>query len=192
MTLASPHYMVWELFQGLRRLCARMIEQPEGESETRQDSAIAVILAVQCVEVFLNIYFRVVVNEPEFSHAAERICHDLEDTRFGLDRKLKEWPNLVFGKNLDLGVGAGQRLVLLKNTRHKLMHFSSSQETFSRPEIVIHGMANTSVYASLSRESAIEALHVAEDFLCEVFALQGIPAQSLPHALHRWTGRPPV
>lgn len=192
MALASPNHMVWQLFEGLRRLCVRMTRQPEGESETRQDAAVAIILAVQCVEVFFNIYFRVVVSEPAFSHAAERICRDLEDTRFGLDRKLKEWPELVFGKKLNLGAGAGQRLVLLRNSRHKLMHFTSSHETLSVPGVVIHGMVDTSVYASLSREAAVEALHIAESFLCEVFALRGISAQNLPHSLHSWTGRPPV
>jgi len=169
-----------------------MIEQPESESEARQDAAIAVVLAVQCVEVFLNIYFRVLVSEREFSHAAERICRDLEDTRFGLDRKLKEWPKLVFGKKLSLGAGAGQQFVLLRNIRHRLMHFSSSHETLSVPGAEIHGLADTSVYASLSRDSAVKALHVAEDFLCEVFALRGISVENLPHALHSWTGRPPV
>lgn len=149
-------------------------------------------MAIQCVEVFLNIYFRVVVSEPEFSHAAERICGDLEDTRVGLDRKIKEWPELVFGRKLNLGGGAGQRFVLLKNTRHRLMHFSSSPETLSVSGVVIHGLTDTSVYASLSRDSALEALQIAEDFLCEVFALRGISVENLPHALHSWTGRPPV
>ena len=131
--LASPTYMVWELFQALRRHCVRMRQGQLGESEMRQDAAIAVILAVQCVEVFLNVFFRVLVSEATFSHAEERICADLKNTGFGLDQKLKEWPLAVFGQRLELGSGVGQRFQVLKNTRHRLMHFTSTHETLTIP-----------------------------------------------------------
>jgi hypothetical protein len=145
-----------------------------------------------CVEVFLNVFFRVVVSEPEFAGAADRICHDLEDTRVGLDRKLKDWPEIVFAKKLELGAGAGQRFVALKNTRHRLMHFTSSHQTFEHAGVVIHGLADTTLYEDLSSESAVQALGTAEEFLCEVFKLRGISEANLPHALHSWTGKPPI
>ena len=186
--------MVWELFQALRRLCVRVTEShPEqDESALRQDAALCVILAVQCVEVFFNVYFRVLISEPNYAHAAEKISADLASTQCGLDRKIKDWPLLVFGKKLPLGEGAGQRFVALKDLRHKLMHFTSSHETFSMPGIAIHGLADTSAYQSLSGKAAIEALHTAEAFLCEVFAMRGIPPEQFPDALHSWTGRPPL
>ena len=190
--LASPTYMVWELFQALRRHCVRMRQGQLGESEMRQDAAIAVILAVQCVEVFLNVFFRVLVSEATFSHAEERICADLKNTGFGLDQKLKEWPLAVFGQRLELGSGVGQRFQVLKNTRHRLMHFTSTHETLAIPGVEIHGLARTSVYAGLSLQTAFDALHTAEDLLCEVFTLRGIPPENLIHAMHLWTGRPPV
>jgi len=189
---ASPHYMVWELFQALRRHCVRMRQHPLGEAETRQDAAVAVVLAVQCVEVFLNVFFRVLVSEPTYSHAEERICVDLKNPRFGLDQKIKEWPTAVFGKRLELGSGVGQRFVALKNTRHRLMHFTSSHQTVSIPGVEIHGLADISVYSELSVQTAFDALRTAEDFLCEVFTLRGIARDHLPHSMHSWTGRPPV
>ncbi|MDZ4056291.1 MAG: hypothetical protein U1D69_04880 [Polynucleobacter sp.] len=190
--LASPNHMVWELFQALRRHCFRLHQYPGSEAETRQDAAVAVILAVQCVEVFLNIFFRVLVSEPSYSDAELRICRDLKNPRFGLDRKIKEWPLAVLGRRLELGLGIGQRFVALKDTRHRLMHFTSSHQTISIPGVEIHGLADISVYSELSVETALEALRTAEDFLCEVFMLRGITEDNLPHAMHSWTGQPPT
>jgi hypothetical protein len=186
--------MVWELFQALRRLCASVAEAHavKDESALRQEAAICVILAVQCVEVFFNVYFRVLISEPAYAHAAEKISEDLARTQCGLDTKIKDWPKLVFGKKLPLDKGAGQRFIELKNLRHKLMHFTSSHETLAVPGLAIHGLADTTAYESLSVQAALEALHTAEEFLCEVFTLRGIAAKDLPHALHSWTGRPPI
>jgi len=193
-TLSSPNRIVWELFEALRRLCVRVreAESAEDESAQRQEAALCVILSVQCVEVFFNVYFRVLISEPTYAHAAKEISADMARTQCGLDTKIKKWPGLVFGQKLPLDKGAGQRFVALKNLRHKLMHFTSSHETLSIPGVSIHGLADTSAYEALSAKSAIEALHTAEAFLCEVFILRGIPAEQLPHALHSWTGRPPI
>lgn len=192
-TLASSNRMVWELFQALRRICisANEAHAAQDESALRQYAAICIILSVQCVEVFFNIYFRVLIDGSAFAHAAERISSDLEKKQFGLDRKIKEWPHLVFGKKLNLDKGAGQRFVTLKNLRHKLMHFTSSHEIFEIPGVAVHGLADTSIYEELSIDTANDALHTAEAFLCEVFTLRGISSDNLPHQLHFWTGRPP-
>ena len=191
-TYSSPSRMVDELFTALRRLCIRTMESHESQDHmaVRQDAALCVILAVQCVEVFFNVYFRVAVSEAPYSHVAERICGDLQKTQYGLDRKIKEWPELVFGKKLNLGEGAGQNFVTLKSLRQRLMHFRSSHETISFPGITIQGMADMGFYEALSAQSAVDALETAEKFLCEVFLLRGIPEQNLPDALHAWTGRP--
>jgi hypothetical protein len=185
--------MVWELFQALRRLCVRITQYPaDNESEIRQDAAISIILAVQCVEVFLNIYFRVLVSEAAFAHAAEQVTSDLQNPRFGLDSKLKDWPELVFGKRLNLSEGVGQRFIALKSLRIRLMHFTSTHQTIEIPGVAIHGLADVSAYQSLSAQSALDALYTSEDFLCEVFALRGITPENLPHALHSWTGKVPT
>ncbi|MDO8772583.1 MAG: hypothetical protein Q7K57_28555, partial [Burkholderiaceae bacterium] len=193
-TLSSPNRMVWELFQALRRLCTRLTEAhaSQDESALRHDAAICVILAVQCVEVFFNVYFQVLISESAYAHAAGKISADLAKKQFGLDGKIKDWPCHVFGRKLALDKGAGQKFVALKNLRHSLMHFKSSHETFSVTGVAIQGLADASAYESLCAKSAIDALQTAEAFLCEVFTLQGITPENLPHALHSWTGRPPV
>lgn len=192
--LASPNRMVWELFEALRRLCVRVqeAESAQDASALRQDAALCVILSVQCVEVFFNVYFRVLISEPTYAHAAPVISADMARTTCGLNKKIKNWPAAVFGKKIPLDRGAGQKFVALKSLRHKLMHFTSSHETFSIPGVAIHGLADVSAYEALSATSAIDALHVAEAFLCEVFILRGIRKDDLRHALHSWTGRPPI
>ena len=191
-TIASPNTMVWEFFGALRRLCIRITEyQEESDSEIRQDVAVAIILAVQCVEVFLNVYFRVLVSEEDFADKEKQIIADLENPRFGLECKIRDWPEKVFGKKLNLGEGAGQRFIALKNLRNRLVHFTSSHQTIEIPGIAIQGLADISAYQSLSAQTALDALFTSEDFLCEVFSLRGIDSENLSHALHSWTGRVP-
>lgn len=193
--LSSPQYLVWELFQALRRLCERVGEShvAQDESISRQDAAICIILAVQCVEVFFNVYFRVLINEPDYAHANEKISNDLAKKKpISLHQKIEEWPRHVFGKGLDLGRGAGQKFVALKDRRNRLMHFTSSHEIFTMPGFAIYGMANTTDYHSLTARSAIDALQTVEAFLCEIFMLRGISPENLPGALHSWTGKPPI
>lgn len=192
-TLASANHIVWQLFAALRRLCARVREAHDVQDfdAERQDAALCVILAVQSVEVFFNVYFRVLVSESSFAHARVRVCRDLENRRFGLERKVNEWPSVVFGKKLDLDHGAGKRFCLLKNLRNELTHFKSSHETLSGANITIHGLADTSAYSSLTTESADEALNTAQAFIYDVFTLRGLTREKLPHHWHLWTGEPP-
>ncbi len=192
--VSSPNMMVWQYFQALRRLCYA-IEQHEGhDKETiQQDAALCVILAVTGVEIFLNVYFRVLIDEEPYKndkHAAACILDDLKN-QVSLEKKIKKWPNTVFGKKLNLGEGVGQLFTNLKTLRNKLVHFSSSHEPIELPGFKIQGMADTSIYASLNAQSATNALEVAEQFICEIFDLRGISEQERPHALHAWTGKAP-
>jgi hypothetical protein len=106
--------------------------------------------------------------------------------------KIKRWPSAVFGKNLNLGEGIGQLFTNLKILRNKLVHFSSSHETINLRGIRIQCMADTSIYTSLDAHSAVNALEVAEQFICEIFRLRGIDENECPHALHSWTGKVPT
>ena len=183
--------MVWQYFQALRRLCYAIDQRESHDKETiQQDAALGVILAVTGVEIFLNVYFRVLIDEEPFKHAAACILDDLEN-QVSLEKKVKKWPSTVFGKKLDLGAGVGQSFTNLKTLRNKLVHFSSSHENIELLGFKIQGMADTSIYASLNAQSAISALEVAEQFICEIFGLRGINEQERPHALHAWTGKVP-
>jgi hypothetical protein len=188
-TYSSPNRMVWEYFQALRRMCAR-VQQSDIENEIRQDAALCVILAVNGVEIFLNVYFRILVSKSDFKSSFERIITDLRN-KVGIDIKIRDWPEVVLGEKIDLGAGVGQRFVELKNKRNRLTHFSSSHETIEVPGTVINGLADTSIYDSIDKQMASNALNIAEQFICEIFRLSGLVEQKIPHALHSWTGKVP-
>lgn len=188
-TYSSPNRMVWEYFEALRRLCRR-VQECKNANEIRQDAALCVILAVNGVEVFLNIYFRILVSERMFESSYERIVQDLK-SKVGIDIKIRDWPHVVFGSKINFGSGIGQKFTELKNKRNKLTHFSSSHETIEIPGVIINGVADTSAYDSMSKEMAIAALNIAEDFICEVFRIRGISENEIYHALHEWTGKVP-
>jgi len=121
--LSTPNRIVWSYFSALRRMCYQ-VEEHSHESHKREDAVLCVITAVTVVEVFLNVYFRILISEEPYKHAEEKIKSDLK-RKVSLDTKLKEWPKDVFGKKINFGSGAGQKFMELKNLRNGLVHFSS-------------------------------------------------------------------
>ena len=142
--LSSPNKMVWSYFSALRRMCLQ-VEEHSFDRHKKEDAALCVITAVTVVEVFLNLYFRVLISENPYKHAKERIQNDL-NRKVTLDRKLKKWPEVVFGNKIDYGSGAGQKFIKLKELRNELVHFSSTWETIEVPGVVIHGQADNKCF----------------------------------------------
>lgn len=187
--LSSPNSMVCSYFEALRRLCYR-VESHANDSHKKQDAALCVILSVTGVEVFLNVYFRILISEEPYKHAKQRILKDLDNQAL-LGRKLEDWPHIVFGEKIKFGSGIGQKFSKLKNLRNKLVHFSSTHESIEVPGITINGMADTTAFNSLNEHASNEALETAEKFICEIFRLRGIEEKDICHALHLWTGKVP-
>ncbi|MEE9338247.1 MAG: hypothetical protein V3U87_09220 [Methylococcaceae bacterium] len=186
--LSSPNKMVWSYFSALRRMCYQ-VKEHSSDGYKKEDAALCVITAITVVEVFLNVYFRILISEKSYKHAEEKIQNDLK-RQVSLDRKLKEWPEEAFGKKINFGSGAGQKFMELKDLRNRLVHFSSTWETIEMSGVTIHGLADTSAFESLGDHSAIQSLKTTEEFLVEVFRLRGIKEADIPGALHSWTGLP--
>ncbi|MEC4686652.1 MAG: hypothetical protein VST71_13095 [Nitrospirota bacterium] len=163
----------------------------EFDNHGKEDSALCVITAVTGVEVFMNVYFRILITEKHYEHAKTKIMNDLE-RQISLDKKVKEWPEAAFNKRLNFGSGIGQQFIALKNIRNGLIHFSSTYETLEAPGFTIQGLADTSMYDSLNEYSAYRALETAEHFICEIFKLRGINDDEISGALHTWTGLHPM
>lgn len=187
-TYSSPNRVVREYFLSLRLLAqnARDAQSPE---LARQAAALAVVMAVTVGEVFLNLWFRVRVEEKGIPDQRESFLKDLE-SRASLERKLKHWPSRYLSAPLCLSSGAGHQFSLLKSLRNSIVHFTSSHESLELANIALHGLADTSDYDALSSEKATWALHTAEDFVAEIFRLAGVAEKDIPHALHAWTGKP--
>lgn len=154
---------------------------------------MAVVMSVTVVEVFFNLWFRVRAEERHSPDEVALLVSALRHPRpWSLDRKLKHWPKLYLGKELDLTQGPGAEFMKIKTLRNSIVHFSSSHTTFEHENVVIHGLADTTDYDELSFEKARSALFAAEDVIGEVFALAGVAPDNTRHMLHGWTGRVPV
>ncbi len=185
-TLSSPNTMIWEYFKGLRRLVSNI--HIHSQEEQKQEIALSIFLAITVVEAFLNIYFRIVVEEEPYKTHRKNLIDNLSD-RKSLDYKIKNWPKDILGKNLNIDTGVGKDFINLKEKRNKLMHFKSSYESIAIEDINILGLADTSVYDSLTVNDAIFALDTAEKILEEIFRCRGIEEEKIPGMMHLWTGK---
>ncbi len=191
MAHSSPNAIIWHYFTALRRLVDG-IDRAGDERAIREDVALCVILAVTIVEAFMNIFFRVVVSESDFTKHEKGILDDLRK-RKTLDHKLRKWPRRIFGKPLNFATGTPKAFLALKERRNDLMHFTSSHTTIiPEPGIIIHGLADMSAFDTLTPSDAISALDLAEGIIRDLLQLRGIPESQLPQALHMWTGKVPI
>lgn len=136
------------------------VEFEENENIKKQYTSLCVILSVTIVEVFMNVYFRVLILEDQYKHAEKEILDDL-NIEVPLDKKINNWSNLVFEEKIYFGSGAAQKFSMLKKLRNSLVHFSSAHETSEYSCIIINGMTDTSAYKSLSKVLLKEIMKIA-------------------------------
>ena len=192
MNLSSPNRIVWTYFDFLRRLVQR-IGSTGNRPEQKDEIVISLVIAVAAVEVFVNLFFRVLVTEPSFQQHKQLVLDDLDTSQpggpKGVDYKLRHWPPKVLGKSLAWPTGVAKDFNDLRELRNALMHFTSSHQSIALPGMEIQGLADTTVYDSLGMGDATKALEVAEGIVTEIFRLKGMPEAQIPTALHQWTGR---
>lgn len=185
-THSTPAGVVIEYFESLRWLARAAIETSD-PIHARRLAAMSTILAVTAVEVFLNLWFRIHATESGSAELQDALVKDLEK-KITLDQKLLQWPKRHLHTMLNLKVGPGHAFVSLKKRRNSIIHFESTHETIHASNIIIHGLADTTQYDSLSAESAAEALATAEALVAEVFCLAGFDKETLETALAGWIG----
>jgi hypothetical protein len=127
VTLSSPNSVVWEYFWSLRQLVSSAREAPSPQL-SRQATALAVIMAVTVGEVFLNLWFRVRVEERHTKPQRDALLKDLAHPFLSLDGKLKQWPKRYLGQALDHSAGPGAAFMALKSIRNSIIHFARGTE----------------------------------------------------------------
>lgn len=178
--------MIWEYFYSLKCQAARAAKA--SEHMEAQETSLTVFLAVTVVEIFLNLYFRVVVSETAFKEHEEKLVTELNG-RISLERKLRKWPKRILGEDLDFDSEAIKAFLELKNLRNELVHFVSTHSAIELPgPITISGLADTSVYSSLSSEVASRCPNIVRGVAYEVFRLRGIDATDRENVFHSWFG----
>jgi hypothetical protein len=186
-THSTPAGVVVEYFESLRWL-VRMARESVEEIEVRRLAAMSTIMAVTSVEVFMNLWFPVHAAESGSKLLQEAVARDLEK-KVSLDHKLAQWPGRHFNSNLSLKSGNGANFLALKNRRNSIVHFQSKDETVRAANIIIHGLANTTEYDSLTALNAEEALSIAEEIVEEMFRLAGFDRSTSETAANHWIGK---
>jgi hypothetical protein len=177
---------VWEYFLSLRLLTENA--RKAGSSElARQQAALALIMSVTAVEVFVNLWFRIRVEGSGNPNHRLTLEEDLLKRR-SLESKLKNWPKRYLGHELDLNNGPGQNFALIKKKRNAIVHFTSTHQTIQIGPVHFHGMADTTEYDTLTATDASNALQAAIQLVGEIFRLADIKDQELKGAMHSWTG----
>lgn len=187
---SSPNRMVWEYFQMLANAISRAESAANSDIE-RQETVVAIVVAVTAVEVFLNLFFRAVADENDYIKHKEWILHDI-DKRITLDEKLKKWPLAVFGKGLSLGSKSAQSFMELKKLRNHIVHFTSNHETvvLGNTGIMLHGAADSTRYDSLNKKDAYKSRVAAWGIIEEIFMLRGLSQDDVSASMHVWCGMP--
>lgn len=188
ITLSSPQHMIWEYYASLKRQTARAAESIERYEP--QDTSLAVILTVTVAEIFFNLYFRVIVSEPAFQEHEDKLLKELNG-RISLEQKMRKWPKRILGEDLNFDSDHIKAFTELKNLRNSLVHFTSTHTSIELPgPIIISGLADTSIYSSLTAEVAIHCPEIIRGFAYEVFRVRGI--ENREWAFHSWFGEPHV
>ncbi|HWL63302.1 MAG TPA: hypothetical protein VNQ32_10910 [Steroidobacteraceae bacterium] len=188
-TLSSPNRLVWTFADAARSLAAEA-EASDSLNVARQKAASATVMAVACVESFLNVQARLLLLQNSASPHKERLERDLRAKK-SLGRKLEEWPLLLFGEAADFGQGPAQRFKATLDSRNALMHFISDTQSLEFEGFVANGLIDTSEFDNLTALSGWSALETAEDFIAYLLQLGGAPAESIPHLLHHWVAKVP-
>ena len=187
-TLASPHSLVSHYFQFARRAADTVASEPF-ESDRCTHVAVIVIMVVGAVEAYLNALGRLwVEQDADFVHA-DRIRKDLEN-RVPFGKKLKTWPELLFGRRMEYGSGVPQEFLQLVELRNHLMHFTTTYDHVSYDNVTIKGLTDMTRFYSLVPEDGKSAVDLAECMIFELIRLQGLSEEHVLLAGTRWTGRP--
>jgi hypothetical protein len=194
-SLSSANRMVWIYFDSLRRVVNRAATVQDS-TQQKDEIVLSLFLAVAAVEIFVNIYFRVLVSQPAFRQHKQMVFNDLNVNSpggpKGLDYKLRHWPAKILGKSLAWQGGRAKEFDEIRDVRNALMHFTSSHDTATFPNMIIEGMANTTIYDALAPQAALKALNAAEGIVAEILLRSGSTSEQIPQALQAWTGKVPL
>lgn len=187
-TLASQHALVSHYFQFARRTVIEA-ESLLPDSDRPTFIAAAIILVVGAVEAYLNIVGRLWVEQvPRFQHA-DRIRDDLE-RRVPFGKKLRTWPELLFGRPLALEAGTPKEFSELVELRNYLMHFTSTYDTLQVDNVTLRGLTDMTRFYRLDAAAGRNAIDIAEATIFELIRLQGLSEEHVILAGTMWTGRP--
>ena len=178
--------MIWGYHQALKRAVERSRESTGNHQ--KQEIAVAVFLSITVIEVFLNVFFRNLVEKAPYQQHREKLKEEIKD-RISLDRKWESWPNRILGRRVKKELD--ERFKKLRELRNNLMHFTTNYETLLLGNNVLKGVSNTSEYDNLTVEAAKEALRVVDEVILSIIVLNGVKEDKRLILFRHWTGGVP-
>ena len=184
-TFSTPHGMVWNHVSCFETLLKELKTETDSNI-INQKAALCLHLGILILESFMNIYFRLLVEEDKYSQFKNRILSEIKN-RKSIDYKLKKWPSLFFNKKLTFENGIGRDLMKMKEERNSIMHFNYTYETIHLDSVTVNGLADTTFYHSLDYSKAQEYFQTSINAIKEILSFSGISEDKLPFLLQRWT-----
>ena len=185
--LGSPQSILW-VYYNILRILILDFHNTTDENEKKEKAFLVIIVSVTIIDAFLNIYFFLLVSEEKYSYHMEQIKNEIKKTSFPLDKKVNQWPMLLFNKNVDFGSGVGQKFMNLKNLRNKLLHFQSDHNELDIQNIKISKLLDITIYEELAQYDVDSCQSIVLDLASEIFRLVGIQKDKIPHFIHSWFG----
>lgn len=168
ITKCSPNAIVWKLFENLQ-LIEKAAGTPIYEQTIPNYSMMSVFMAVACIETFLNLYFRQLVEFPKYSNMKEEV---LKQIKYGLEQKLKELPRLFFGKNLLESI-AGINFHEYRNIRNGILHYKHTCEELVWTGFKITGLTDSTIIHNLDAKYIWESKRVVRELISEILIYSG-------------------
>lgn len=182
---ASPNLIVRALYRNIE-LIEQAGSNPIYDLDIPNYSMMSIFMVVACVEVFLNVYFRQLVESPKYSEIKKTILEQMDDRRFGLEQKIKKWPQMFFNKNI-FGSKAGQRFDEYRKKRNTILHYKHTWE-----ELKMGGFKVTVTDSTLIDDLDImymfNARDVVRNLFAEILKSSGCEEEQLKRDLQQWTG----
>lgn len=193
--LASPHSVVWGYFHSAV-LLARSAVESESESDTKAYAASTVFLSVAAIEAYLSVLAKLWIDQTTgpLDPNHKKVSRDLERRR-SLGYKIRNWPQMLFGRKIDPTLPAAKRFLECIELRNGLTHFESATYSQTMANLTLNGLVSNATFSSLNGDVCVESLLAAKNFLRYLVELQ-LPSEKSDNPLriesivHGWTGLP--
>lgn len=185
----SPPLLMRQYFRNLELLENLLNSQVIYEGDIKNIAMMSLFMSVAAVEAFLNMFFRILVEEERFQHLKADLIEQIENRSFSLEKKIRKWPEKFFHKNF-YNSEAGKAFREIKDKRNELMHyFPTVAEIGGFPyPFNKYGMTDSTVFYRLPLELVRNVKVIVKNVMNELFEMAGYKGTHSYFVIENWTG----
>jgi hypothetical protein len=185
---STSNKIVWEFYTNLKLLEKYYRGKAVNEGYIKNIAMMSIFMSVACVEAFINMFFRELLEDNKYSHLKDKTLPEMENNRFGLEQKIKQWPERFFSKNV-YGTKPGKAFQQIKNTRNSLLHYRHTYEPIEVEQgVTWAGLTDFTIFDKLTNEYSFNARDIATNFIREILLASGCAEDRVHLNLQHWTG----